>query len=288
MVKQEPVKGVYGYKPPHSDNENEYYIFDFMGMIGVPLLPTSVYPENAEVIFLPSQAATDKNLIERIKNSVSNGKTIIVTPGLIKAVENNEQLLKLAGLQSVEYESQLQVKNLIWENKKIPLQEPIFLPAKLNATNAQQLLVGENGKNGLPFLIKKEHPSGGQVFVINVNTFSEGDFKVINEVLLAPKPIPWLDFPAEWLNVIRGVFLDPLKISFKGEGRVSLHLFDNNNIVVCNFNDKTVEVDLNLKNYLKKTEKQILINKLNGDTLRTKSGKIKLIVDKRIFNWVGN
>ena len=234
MVKQEPVNGVYGYKPPNSNAGNDYYIFDYMGMIGVPLIPTSKYPENADVIFLPSQAAADEKLIEQIENSVSNGKTVVVTPGLFNALVNDEKLLKLAGLQSVEYALRLQVKNIVWKNKIIPLQKPIYVPAKLYTSNAQLMLVAGNRKNMLPFLTKNEHPSGGKVFVLNVSTFSETDFKAINEVLLAPKPIPWLDLPAEWLNVIREAFLDPLKISFKGEGRISLHLFDNN-IVLCNF-----------------------------------------------------
>ena len=287
MIKQEPAKGIYGYKPPHSDNKNEYYIFDFMGMIGVPLLPTSLYPENADVIFLPSQAAADKKLIERIEHSVSNGKTVVVTPGLLKAKANNEQLLKLAGLQSVEYGEQVQVNNIIWENRKISLQKPINMPAKLYASNAQMLLAAENKKNELPFLTKNEHPSGGKVFVLNVDTFSEKDFKAINEVLLAPKPIPWLDLPDELLNVIREAFLDPLKISFKGKGRISLNLFGEDNFVICNFNDDPVEIDLNLNDYIQMKKSQNLINKVTGEKIQSVDNNLHLSIGKRQFFWLG-
>ena len=286
MVAQQPVKGIYGYKPPHSDNESEYYIFDYMGMIGVPLLPTSQYPENADVIFLPSQAAIDKNLIEKMETSISNGKTIVITPGLIKALSNDEQLLKLAGIQSMEYGGETQIKNIIWENTKIPLQNPVYLPAKMYASGAQLLLVGENGRKGLPFLTKKEHPSGGKVFVLNVHTFTEADFKAINEVLLAPKPIPWLQLPHEWLNVVRESFLEPLKISFKAEGRISLHLFADE-FVVCNFNDHDVKTKLNLEKYVGKEKGLNYINKLTGKPIQIQDNELVLPVKKRQFLWVG-
>jgi len=286
MVAQQPVKGIYGYKPPHSDNESEYYIFDFLGMIGVPLLPTSQYPENADVIFLSSQAATDKNLLEKMKSSISSGKTIVITPGLLKAMSNNEQLLKMAGIQSVECGSQTQVKNIIWDNKKIPLEKSIYLPATIYASGAQPLLVGENSKKGLPFLTKKEHASGGKVFVLNVHTFTEADFRAINEVLLAPKPIPWLDLPEEWLNVVRESFLEPLKISFKGEGRISLHQFGDE-FVICNFNDYDVEAKLNLEKYIENESGFDYINKVTGQLLQVQNYELMLLIGKREFLWIG-
>jgi len=287
MVAQQPVKGIYGYKPPHSNNENEYYIFDFLGMIGLPLLPTSQYPEDGDVIFLPSQAAADKNLIERMETSISNGKTIVITPGLIKAMSNDEQLLKLAGIQTVEFGIQTKVNNIIWDNKKIPLQKPIYLPAQIYASSAQLILVGENRKKGLPFLTKKVHPSAGKVFVLNVHTFAEADFKAINEVLLAPKPIPWLDLPEEWLNVVRELFLDSLKISFKGEGRISLHQFGDE-FVICNFNDHDVKVDLNPKKDVETASGLDYINKVTGQPLQIENNEMALSIAKREFLWVGN
>jgi len=286
MVAKQSVKGVYGYKPPHSDNESEYYIFDFLGMIGVPLLPTSQYPENADVIFLPSQAAADENLIDKIDASISNGKTIVITPGLIKALSNDERLLKLAGIQSVEFGRQTQIKKIIWDNKKIPLENPIYLPAKIYASGAQLLLVGENRRKGLPFLTKNEHASGGKVYVLNVHTFTEADFKAINEVLLAPKPIPWLDLPEEWLNMIRESFLEPLNISFKAEGRISIHLFGDE-FVICNFNDFDVKTKLNLEKYIGKESGLNYINKLSGQPIQIQNIELLLSVEKRGLLWIG-
>ena len=288
MVQQNSVKGIYGYKPPYSDPVNDFYIFDSFGMIGLPLIPTSVYPTEAEVIFLPTQAATDQDIINKVQQSITSGKTIILTPGFLNALSSAPQMLEFAGIKSIENLPAEQKNELIWKHKKISFDEDFKLAANLKVSSADVLLLVENEKKWLPFLTKNNHDSGGKVFVLNVNTFEEKDFKAINEVLLAPKPIAWLKLPQGWLNLIRSSFLEPLGLTFDGQGRISFHLFENNNIVLCNFNDEKVKVNLNIKDNLLGTDQNFLINKLTGDTLRAKNGKFKMSINKREFHWLGN
>ncbi len=286
MVRQESVKGICGYKPPHSDAESDCYILDYMGMIGVPLIPTSQYPADADVIFLPTQAAADQNLMKKVEQSIADGKTIIITAGLLKTLSSNQEFLELTGIKSSDFTSPIKIKNLIWKSNKIAVENDLFLPAKLKPSTAKALLNVEGKKELLPFLTVNDHASGGKLFVLNVCTYSEKDFKAINEVLLAPKQIPWLDLPDEWLNVIREAFLDPLKISFKGRGRISLHLFGEDNFVICNFNDEPVEIDLDLKDYIHVENGQSFINRVTGEKIQPTDNELHLSIGKRQILWV--
>ena len=72
-VKEFPVEGVQAYKPPNSDAGGDLYIMDFIGMFGIPLVPVSQYPDDAEVIFLPTQAAMDRGIFNKIQESLQKG-----------------------------------------------------------------------------------------------------------------------------------------------------------------------------------------------------------------------
>ena len=43
-VSRRPIVGVAAYKPPNSHPERETRVFDFIGMMGLPLVPCHVFP----------------------------------------------------------------------------------------------------------------------------------------------------------------------------------------------------------------------------------------------------
>ncbi|HUT46674.1 MAG TPA: hypothetical protein VMX36_10350, partial [Sedimentisphaerales bacterium] len=73
FVREHPVTGVPAYKPPNSDPAGDMYIMDFLGMLGIPLVPVHKFPADAPVIFLPAQAAADPDLLEHINKARSRG-----------------------------------------------------------------------------------------------------------------------------------------------------------------------------------------------------------------------
>ena len=74
-VAENPVTGAVAYKPVNSDAGGDLYIMDYIGMLGISLVPDSKYPENASVIFLPTQAATDTAIAEKVIKSVNEGES---------------------------------------------------------------------------------------------------------------------------------------------------------------------------------------------------------------------
>ena len=41
LVRNKPPKGIAAPKPPNSDAFQEQYVYDFVGMLGLPLVPTA-------------------------------------------------------------------------------------------------------------------------------------------------------------------------------------------------------------------------------------------------------
>jgi hypothetical protein len=282
MIRQQPVRGVSGYKPAYSDPYSNHFIMDYMGMIGVPLIPVSSFPVQAEVIFLPIQAAKDNQLMDHISDAVKAGKTLILTAGLVDVLKNNPKLLELTGIRSIDSKTELSADRLHSQSAMVTLKEPVFLPVKMDLSNAKTLLSGARGNAKWPLFTVNELASGAKIYIFNLRTYTESDYLAIKEVLLAPLFVPWMKLPTDYINVIRDAFIEPLNVSLKGPGRMSLHLFGKNNWIVYNFNNESVDFDLLLKGANDKTFK----NQVTGEIIKPKDDVLNLSIDKRSMLWI--
>jgi hypothetical protein len=75
----EPV-GVACYKPHHSQDER--HLYDYIGMLGIPLDPYPDYPSEAKTVLLKAAAAKDDDITDKIKKSLLNGSKVFITSGL--------------------------------------------------------------------------------------------------------------------------------------------------------------------------------------------------------------
>ena len=82
LVRGEPTYGVSAPKPPNSDPGSEPYVFDFVGMLGLPLVPTSRIDPNSPAIFLSYHALKDPQLKEKVDEASKSGKPLLITDGL--------------------------------------------------------------------------------------------------------------------------------------------------------------------------------------------------------------
>lgn len=283
MVRQKPLRGVAAYKPPQSNALQDHYIFDFLGMIGIPLVPVSRFPSDADVILLPTQAATDPILMKQIQKSIAAGKTLILTPGLIHRMPNQSELEQVTGVKIIKSSTPIASNQLIIENKIGTFEQQFEFAANLRILTAKNSLTAIQNAQEIPVLTSKVHPSGAKVYVLNFQTFSEPDFKAADEVLLAPKPISWVDLPVSWLNVIRQACTEPLGFEFDGPGRVSVHPFGVNEWVICNFNETPVEVALQVRN---QPVPATVTEMISGEKLTPTENSIPLIIGKRQIHWI--
>ncbi|MCK0147235.1 hypothetical protein MWU78_16370 [Arenibacter sp. F26102] len=275
-LKTSPIHGVAGYKPPHSDAGGDLYIMDFIGMFGIPLIPTAYYPEDAATIFLPTQAAADPNIVGKVVASHKQGKRIIMTAGFLATVDDNKKLSKLAGILKPEV-GVVSAEKIILDGSETTLERPLDIEATMEIKKATALLEVKSGNSTIPYLTKSKD---GQVYVLNTHTFSEADFKAVGEVLLCPRPLGLLDLPTSWANVIRTAFNEQLKIELNAPTRITMQPMENGDLILHNYNKEEVELQLN------GLEVDDLLDAFTGQKLDTASGTLKMKPRSRL--WLEN
>ena len=145
LVRNKPVKGVLAPKPPNSDAHDEQYVFDFVGMLGLPLVPAAEIDTDAKAAFFAAHALKDPNFPDKLRKMLDAKKPILITDGLAKRLngisltDENLMVLKVEGNPSG-------LLRLTREELK-PVRDKLLGPfgIKFDAPNKVALyLVGEN------------------------------------------------------------------------------------------------------------------------------------------------
>ena len=84
--------GIPAYKPPNSDPGNEPYIFDQIGMLGIPLLPTAHFPAKARAALFTAHALDDTNFVPELANFLEDGGTAFVSEALAHRLNADPRL----------------------------------------------------------------------------------------------------------------------------------------------------------------------------------------------------
>jgi hypothetical protein len=79
--RRDPI-GIAAYKPANSDPRNESRVFDYVGMIGVPLVPCDKFPSKAPAIFVSAHALADPGLAGELSRYIQTGRPVLMTDGL--------------------------------------------------------------------------------------------------------------------------------------------------------------------------------------------------------------
>ncbi len=103
IVRGKQIKGILAPKPPNSEPYNEQYIFDFVGMLGLPLIPEpEIRP--VESAFFSVHALKDPDFLQKLKKMIDEGKPLLLTDGLKKRISDqinldheNIQILEVNG-----------------------------------------------------------------------------------------------------------------------------------------------------------------------------------------------
>jgi len=109
FVRGEKVRGVGTYKPPHSAKGEDAFVFNFIGMLGIPMTADTEFPAQAPSLFLSYHAIADPKLEGALGKAIEQGKPILATSGLRDALsakfkeqmaKPHVQVLELEGKQS--------------------------------------------------------------------------------------------------------------------------------------------------------------------------------------------
>jgi hypothetical protein len=88
LVRNKPIRGIHAPKPPNSDADGEQYVFDFVGMLGLPLVPTATIDVDARAAFLSVHALKDPGFPGKLKRMLAAKRPVLITDGLAKELNN--------------------------------------------------------------------------------------------------------------------------------------------------------------------------------------------------------
>lgn len=260
FIHQHPVTGIPAYKPLNSDPGGDMYIMDFLGMLGIPIIPVHTFPAQASQLFLPAQAAADPDLLGHIRRARQRGAHIVVTTGLLLASAHRDELLHMLDIHSpiesqparatlMHFSSQAQA----YQTTKVvvDIEAPIEAP-----TGPQDIVCSVDGKQVFLLRTTRNATHGGMA-LLNTHTFNQADFDAVGEVLLCPRRLGLLDLPESSLSRLRQAFRgtgstgrnlmglqNPDLPGLTGPGGVTLHPFssDKTPCFIQNFNAQAVDV----------------------------------------------
>lgn len=215
-------RGLPFYKPAGSDGSENLYLADYLGMMGLPILPVAEYPKDSAVVFLPVQAAADPQLQSKMQRHLSHGATLVLTPALVRNL--GPAAVQLAGVEAGSNSAAASVRSIGIGAETVELTAPLQLDSALQSTASHVILKARLDDRWIPVLTSK--PVGrGRVLVLNIRTFSDADFERGQEYLLSPEPLGWPKLPATVADVIREELLRPLHLAFRAPAGVALMLY---------------------------------------------------------------
>ncbi|KPL21383.1 MAG: hypothetical protein AMJ75_10065 [Phycisphaerae bacterium SM1_79] len=265
FVHEHPVIGVPAYKPPNSDPAGDMYIMDFLGMLGIPLIPVHEFPKGAPVIFLPAQAAADANLLEHVNKALTRGAHLIVTTSLLIASPDGDELARMVKVGTNIKSKPIRASLMTLSGKTQKLEKTNVIidlesPIEIEAGPGDILCTFGNRQVAL---LTVSETSDGSISLLNTHTYSQADFDAAGEVLLCPRPLGLVSMQGQALSALRNVFGNRSTIdndaiippqlqipAFDGPGCVTFHPFGPSaygSCVIQNFNDEAVNVTVTIR-----------------------------------------
>ena len=215
--------GIQSYKVFHATGEE--FLQNYLGMIGLPMDMYSKFPEGRKVVLLTRQAATDPDLVAKMQKQLMGGGDVFITTGLLEAAP--EKVAEICELRADYHKAIVNDFGRYGKSEK-----DIIIPQVRYRTNDSWEVVSAGrpltgGVSGWPILHRAIY-SQGTLFVVTI----PDDFGNL------------YDYPEGVLNEIRKYMSKDLDLYLEGPSKVSVFMYDNNTVIVENFNDEPVNVSL--------------------------------------------
>lgn len=146
IVKDQPIKGIHTPKLPNSEPMNEPYIFSFLGMLGLPLVPSDQIDTQAASAIFTVHALKEPGFSVKLGSMLNAGRPVVITDDLAKLL-SNQSLLTNKNLTVLKVGGE--PKNLLKLSREElkPLRDKLLAPMgiKFDAPNKVSLyLIGSN------------------------------------------------------------------------------------------------------------------------------------------------
>ncbi|MBN1876578.1 MAG: hypothetical protein JXA33_20300 [Anaerolineae bacterium] len=216
--------GVACYRPYHATGEE--FLHSYLGMLGIPIDLRPKFPAEAQTVLLTESAKFDADIVEKVKGQLIAGKTVIVTSGLFKSLQDRG-IRDIVELEVTGHKASVQEYRMGWF-ETCRSDTPILIPHITYLTNdSWEIVSGVTETTGHPVLHDAAYGSGRLVVLTIPDNFDDL-YKLPNEVLAR----------------IRTVLLRDLYVRVNGPAQVMLFVYDNNTFIVESFLPEPVEVNI--------------------------------------------
>jgi len=86
IVQKQPVCGIAGFRDPVGDPKGEPYVFDYLGMLGLPIVPVIAFPDDALAGAFAVSSAGSGDFKERLAGYIASGRPTLVTSRLLDEI----------------------------------------------------------------------------------------------------------------------------------------------------------------------------------------------------------
>ena len=218
--------GVKAYRPYHSRGED--FLHNYIGMLGIPMDLVPEFPSDAPTLFLTESAAHDKDILTKIKTQLMDGKTIIITSGLLKGLQDKG----LKDIAEMTYTDRKITGNeyTIGIFESYSSKKPITIPVMEYFTNDSfDLISCTSGTYGASVLHAASY-GRGKLYILTVpDNYSD-----------------WFNLPAGVLTYIRKIFMKELYVLLDAPAQVSLFVYDNDTFIVESFLNEYADIRIEL------------------------------------------
>lgn len=274
--------GVKSYKPYHSVGED--FLQNYIGMCGIPMDLSPEFPAEANVIFLTESAKFDKTIVAKIKKQLVDGKTVVITSGLYKAMQGQpfdwfddahhrqaqgggiEDIVELRIGDEKARTKQFQRRwGPVYESK----QEIIIPQIKYLTNDSSEEIFCLAGSNGYPILHSTDY-ANGKLYILTIPD-NYGDL---------------YNLPAEVLTQIRAVLAKEMYVRLDGPAQVAMFVYDNDTFIVESFRDEPVDVKIVADMRISKLSDILTAEELFGEAASTQPrrlGQPEPAPDKTVF-----
>jgi len=192
-------------------------------MIGIPIDMVPTFPEDANTVLLTEAASHDPAIVARIKRQLQNGRTVVITSGLLKALQGKG----IEDIVELEYTGRtVAAREFFGRGVSARAGADILLPEIRYFTNDSwevvSALTSATRTTGTPVLHSAKYSKG-----------------VLNVLVIPQAQGDLYSLPAEVLDTIRSVICRDMPVRLEGPGQIALFLYDNGTFIVESFREGT-------------------------------------------------
>jgi hypothetical protein len=223
--------GIKAYRPPHATGDD--FLHNYFGMIGIPIELYPTFPSDADVVLLTEAARADPQIVDRIKQQLLAGKTVIATASLYRALQGRgiEDIVELEPTEkrilADGYSTGFGAGQRAGLKNEVTGAPAILFPEIRFLTNDAWALVSAMSDGlGFPLLLMDRYGTSGTFYVWNIPDNFHHLYRLPPPVTTAIKDVVMRGFP----------------VRLDGPSEVSLFAYDNRTLIVQSFRDEATEV----------------------------------------------